>query len=325
MGHVVRSLALGQEWARQGGRVTFVTTCETPSFAVQLADEQWERVVVPRPYPAVEDWRLTDRAAMPDAVIVLDGYHFDRAYQRAVIRSGRRLLVIDDAADRDGYEAHVLLNQNIHASLLAYPTDAPACRLLGPEFALIRAEFPRDQQVVRQWPATATRLLVTLGGTDRGNNTSRVLAGLSATRTALEITVVLGPANAYGAAVDEIVSTSPHPVTVHRDSHDMPALMAAADLAISAAGSTCWELAMMGVPALLVVVAENQRLLAVELERRGAAASLGWHTDLASHNVALVVDEWSANRSRRMCMSQAAMSLVDGRGAERVVAALAVA
>src|SRR5262249_17829448 len=103
---------------------------------------------------------------------------------------------------------------------------------------------------------------------------------------------------------------------------DMPALMAWADVAIAAGGSSGWELAFMGLPAVLVTVAENQRLIAESLQRAGTAVHLGWHTEVTPARIAEAVRELLSDRAQRQCMSQAGRLLVDGKGAARVVAAL---
>ena len=99
----------------------------------------------------------------------------------------------------------------------------------------------------------------------------------------------------------------------------MPALMAWADLAISAAGSTCYELAFMGLPMMLITIADNQVSLAIELERQGCALNLGWHVKLNTTQITNALSALIVNRQERAEYSEQSKRLIDGLGAHRVV------
>jgi spore coat polysaccharide biosynthesis predicted glycosyltransferase SpsG len=96
-----------------------------------------------------------------------------------------------------------------------------------------------------------------------------------------------------------------------------------ADLAVTAAGSTCWELAYLGVPMITIVAAENQRGIADGLATRGAAVNLGWHGEVTLASIAAAIASLADDHRKRASMRRAARELVDGCGADRVVAALA--
>jgi len=102
----------------------------------------------------------------------------------------------------------------------------------------------------------------------------------------------------------------------------MPALMVWADLAIAGAGTTGWEICMMGLPAALCVLAPNQENIAAELARAGAAVNLGYVGRNGTREAASVLHELIGSEPQRAKMSARGRELVDGRGAERVVAFL---
>jgi spore coat polysaccharide biosynthesis predicted glycosyltransferase SpsG len=102
----------------------------------------------------------------------------------------------------------------------------------------------------------------------------------------------------------------------------MAPLMSWADIAVTGAGSTCWELACLGVPALSLVIAENQRSIAEELGAAGIVVNLGWHADVAVERIATSVDGLVYSSFRRLRMSQQGRALVDGKGAARVASVL---
>src|SRR5207245_1177027 len=103
--------------------------------------------------------------------LVLDGYHFDPAYQEGARASGLRLLVIDDVVHQARYSADILLNQNLDAEHLRYRAGANTELLLGPRYALLRQEFLGWQRWDRSISPVARRVLVTVGGGDPDNVT----------------------------------------------------------------------------------------------------------------------------------------------------------
>ena len=108
-------------------------------------------------------------------------------------------------------------------------------------------------------------------------------------------------------------------VTLNTNVTDMRELMTWADIAVAAAGSTCWELCYMGLPSILVVAAENQEKIASELANRGVALSLGRFGTFADEDVGIAIGGLARDREMRTRYAQAGQRLVDGKGAQRVV------
>jgi spore coat polysaccharide biosynthesis predicted glycosyltransferase SpsG len=167
-------------------------------------------------------------------------------------------------------------------------------------------------------------VLVTLGGGDSGNVTADVLEVLAAEpRTGLEVMVVVGAANPNHHALESATRGSHLSVRIVRSVADMAALMAWADVAISAAGSTCWELAFMGVPSILIVRASNQAGIAAALSAQGFGLSLGpdpgFDARLCGQALAGLLD----SRAVRIEFTRVGQALVDGKGSHRVVDAMA--
>jgi spore coat polysaccharide biosynthesis predicted glycosyltransferase SpsG len=164
--------------------------------------------------------------------------------------------------------------------------------------------------------------LVTLGGSDADNVTLRVIHVLQQVRIeGMETVVVCGASNPHRASLELAVKDTPA-IRLQSNVTSMPQLMAWADVAISAAGSTCWEMAYMGLPALLIVLAENQLSSAAGLDEVGAALNLGWFDDLSDTVMKDSLRALLANVERRRQMSRYGRTLVDGMGTARVVTAL---
>jgi spore coat polysaccharide biosynthesis predicted glycosyltransferase SpsG/RimJ/RimL family protein N-acetyltransferase len=222
-----------------------------------------------------------------EAWTVLDGYQFGVQDQQRVVDGGGRLLVIDDHGSVGHYVADAVLDQNLGAAAASYRDRAEGTELLlGPRYALLRREF-RAVPDRKSEPARAERVLVSLGGDPPREASERVNAAVSS----LDLSVDwLSGARRVAEA------------------------MAAADLAISGAGVTAWELCAVGTPAVLVALADNQRPVAAALADAGAAVS----TDL--EHLPSVLGRLVVDREGRQRMSDVARGIVDGRGARRVVA-----
>jgi len=165
----------------------------------------------------------------------------------------------------------------------------------------------------------ARHVLVTLGGVDPHNVTLKALEALkAAAMPSVVVRVVVGSGNAHGPSLESAARTFPGGVELVRDPPDMAALMEDSDLAISAGGTTAWELAYLGVPSLLFATADNQREVAASLERAGAAKDLGWHEDVTVPDLARTIPEVAESRSLRERMASQGRALVDGQGVPRV-------
>jgi UDP-2,4-diacetamido-2,4,6-trideoxy-beta-L-altropyranose hydrolase len=328
IGHLMRCLALAQAWRHTHGSVTFIGRLESAPLRARLARAGFgllpvaevsacyrEAEVMPLLRPAPE--------AAGGAWYVVDGYHFDLVHHRALRQIGFNVLVIDDNAHLPAYEADIILNQNLHAATLRYRCNPDAVLLLGTQYALLRQEFLPALQPARMPVSVCRRILVTLGGADPGNVSLTVLNALQrlsgSHRTDLEVKVVAGPANPHLAALQRASVNLPFACSVVSASDDMPTLMHWADLAVSAAGSTCWELACLGVPFGAIVVADNQEQVAAGLAAAGVARHFGRARELTSEKLAADIASLMANHEQRRLMVEKGRRLVDGHGTARVV------
>lgn len=328
-GHVMRCLALAQAWQRHGGRVHFLLGQPLAGLDQKLAEAGCEAAVL-ADSPALGS--VADAAqAIAHAQqikadwVVVDGYHFDAAYQEALKQAGLRVLFIDDYGPCDFYSADVVLNQNIYATQELYAQRAAETELLlGCRYALLRAEFRPWLGWRREIAPVAQNLLVTLGGADSNNQTLKVLQGIGQVTTSLHVTVLVGAANPHRLFLDEVAEQLRplHTVELVQNAADMPERIASADMGVCAGGSTCWEMSFLGLPTAVLTIAENQRPIAAGLHEAGIAHSLGWFEDVTAADIAAVLHKLSADEAQRREMSQRGQQLVDGYGTERVVAEL---
>ena len=329
-GHVMRCLALAQGWKELGGDATFLSCCEGSALEKRVSASGFHFIPLERAHPAPTDLESTlsllegTRLESTECNwLAIDGYHFDLEYQQAVRRAGYRLLVVDDTACWPEYEADVLLNQNINAVDLSYVTNAGAELLLGPRYSLLRQEFRTWAEWQRTVPQLGRKVLVTMGGGDPDNVTLRVLEALNRVDVPqLEAKVVVGPANPHHEILSQAVASSQIDIELLDNVTDMPGLMAWDDVAVSAAGSTCWELAFMGLPSILMVLADNQVENTAKLVEAGVAESLGWASAASSKNISDAITGLLKDPKGRETFSELGRRLVDGRGCERVTTRL---
>lgn len=314
-GHVMRCLSLAQGWRRAGGAALFALAESTPALQQRLQTDEFEILRVESVAGSAGDAQQSIQLARQHRAerFVADGYQFDFGYQRAIKEAGLRLLFFDDYGHAGDYCADWVLNQNLGADAAFYARrEAHTRLLLGPRYALLRDEFLTWRNWHRTIPAVARHVLVTLGGADPDNVTGRILGALKLLAD-IEVVVLVGGSNPHLHALRSSVSDGSSRIRLVVNASNMPELMAWADVAIAAGGTTTWELAFMGLPSLTLVLADNQRVVAENL----AVARITRPTtpervkgDLA----ALLSDQ-----EGRLFMSRGARQLVDGGGASRVV------
>jgi len=258
-----------------------------------------------------------------NAWVALDGYHFDETYQLRIKEMGHRLLVFDDTAHLQHYHSDVILNQNINAEYLHYSRELFTRLLLGLRYVVLRSEFLGWKGRERMFASSTRRVLVTLGGGDPDNQTLKVIRALRRIGLKdLQVKVVVGAANPHSAVLESASRSCSFPIQLVRDTRNMAELMAWADLAVSAGGSTCWEMAFMGLPCVILVLAENQQGIAKGIGEAGSGVNLGWFEGVTEGDILDTLSNLLSDPSRLRALSNMAKGLIDGKGRERIVSVL---
>ena len=320
VGHLMRCIAIGQAWRNRGGQLIFLSHCESLRLRQRILDEAFTFIPIENPYPHSSDLnfvleKLSDMRyqGSNDIWLALDGYHFDPFYQRCIKEAGYRLMIIDDTAHLDHYYGDILLNQNLNADQLIYSCEPYTRLLLGTKYGLLRSEFLSWIDFKRKIPKVAYKLLITLGGADPNNQTLMIVRTIEQLKLEkLEAVVLIGPANPHMQVLQSAINHSKFPIQLISNSDNMPELMAWADLAISGGGSTVMEMLFMGLPALVIILAENQRAVAEALADAGAAVNLGWYHDLSTTKIARKMTElMKATDVRSRCHNVVAIWLME--------------
>ena len=256
----------------------------------------------------------------PDWLIV-DHYAIDAHWENSLEKHCGHLMVIDDLADRS-HNCSVLLDQT-HGRNIAdyYPFVPKECLVLcGASYALLRPEFVelRAYSLQRRARPELKRLLISMGGVDKDNVTSEVLTALRDCPLPrdCEITVVLGETAPWRADVELRAEGMPWKVTLRYAVTNMAELLADSDLAIGGSGSATWERCCMGLPSVMVVLAENQNRIAEAVEDAGAGVRLDASSLYLLRHIPLIAGDQIKLRS----MSKAASAICDGTGTTEIAA-----
>jgi UDP-2,4-diacetamido-2,4,6-trideoxy-beta-L-altropyranose hydrolase len=306
-GHVMRCVALADAWQRGGGRVEWFCRPLPPMLTGLIASRGFPLHEIAAGWSPLDAWAHAHRGSW----ICVDGYHLQDGPAR-LKAAGARVLVLADDARWGRYECDAILNQVIGAEHINYDVPQGTVQMLGTRFCLLRREF------VERLPQSArvrvAGIFISFGGDDAQRLSERIGPLLAKHFPDLRIDV------AAGVMSDRARIEGPT-LALHHGT-DLGGVMQQADLAVVAAGSVCWELAYFGVPAVTMVVADNQEAIARGVDDAGIARSLGWFDRVSDAQVIDAVRQLCDDHETRRVMSARGQQLVDGRGGDRVVTAL---
>lgn len=324
-GHLFRCLALAVELReRHGTGATFVMRDHSEGVSVPVGHG----------FPVLRlkvDASAEDEAAAlagrPEEAIVVDLPHPDRALLERLVAAGRIVTVIDDLGGRP-LPATRIVNGSIVPERLHYPErldagahpHAPSLLLLGPEYAVLGAEFDAPAGRFNASGTNPPSLLVTFGGSDPAGLTLPVLDLITELRPEGDVHIVAGPGFGTLAELEARAREAGPRVHVHHNPPDLAALMRRADAAVAAAGRTPFELARLGVPALLIPSIEHEREVASAFARRGCALAVERWNPVT---VRPCLKRLLGDAALRQRLSRAGPTVVDGQGRTRLAALLA--
>jgi len=342
VGHLMRCLTLAEVLRGRGCDTRFICRAH-PGNLVELLQRQAMPVTVlsaPSEVPNVnaedyaswlgvtqaEDAEQTIEALHGDRPdwLVVDHYGLDAYWEQRLRPYFVKLMVIDDLANRR-HDCDLVLNQNYSdAGEGRYRgLVSENCRLLlGPRYALMKEEYATYRRTLPPRDGVVRRVLVFFGGSDPHNMTGLALEALSAPEFQyLEVDVVVGANNSHRAVLAEQAAARPRTILYGSRPH-LADLMAPADLAVGAGGGTTWERMCLGLPSLVVSIADNQRPACEALSRAELIQYAGSFKDVRSTDLVEALKRSIGSRERLVMCSTQSQLLVDGLGALRVAEAL---
>lgn len=342
-GHLMRCLTLANELRRHGAVTTFICRQHDGNLIARVEREgHTVHRLAPPPQSSggiVDDyavWLGVPAQADADETVlylaqrrydwlVVDHYGLDYQWEQRLQGGVGRMFVIDDLANRR-HACDLLLDQNYFgaATRERYRGLVPVSSrlLLGPQYALLRPEYAQLRAVLPPRDGSVRRALIFFGGSDRRNDTRRVLDALSCPQLEqIAVDVVIGASHIDRRAIEEWVAQRPG-AALHSALPSLAGLLARADLAIGGGGSTTWERACLAVPALVATIADNQIEFSAALGAQGCQVLLGDSAALSVQDWRAALIDVVADAPRLRSMSSASASLTDGLGAARVASAI---
>ncbi len=346
-GHVIRCLTLADALRERGATCSFVCRPHQGHLLALIAQHGHQVLALPRLQAGVQPkygstahahWLGADLVTdaqhvqqilnvhlgdQPVDWLVVDHYALDAYWEQALRPQAKRIMVIDDLADRP-HACDLLLDQNLGRSAQDYEglLKGKSTTLAGPLYALLRPEFAalRKQSLARrQRNPQLRRLLISMGGVDKDNATGRVLSALESCRLPadMSVTVVMGSHAPWLAQVQAQATQMPYLTNVLVGVANMAQLMVESDLAIGAVGGTAWERCSLGLPSLVLVLAKNQLPGALALQKAGAAMAIETQQEITDLMWQMQTTEFAKDVLDKL--SKTAAAVTDGEGCQRVV------
>ena len=318
-GHVMRCLALA-EWLREAGwRIGFAVGKETVPTVPTLAASGFRLCVLSDEEPEPE--ALRQQASGRADLLIVDHYKRNAAFETSCRSFANKILVLDDATGRD-HDCDIVVDAAAsNEECYAGHVPAHARVLTGLAYALVRRSFVthREMSLARRDGRPVQEILVSCGATDPGNATAAALDSLDDVADNISSIVVL---SSRAPNIDAVRKQLHGKARLLTDVQDMAELMTNADLAIGASGSTAYERAVVGLPSILVTVADNQRGIARQMTEGGAALDGGMLDRGLVARLRTLLASLLSDPALRRRLAQAASALVDGRGALRIALAI---
>lgn len=320
-GHVMRCLTLADALAEKGWECHFASLPGAQEIVPKNAFETHRLAVL----PATKGSDPDALPAGPWDLLVIDHYGLDEKYEQQARQSAKEIFVIDDLADRN-HECDFLLDQNLGRRRADYRSHVPAGAMIlaGPDYALLRPDFARARNrrlAMLDRPVTKVFVFVGLGDPDGVVLTA--LDGVEASGIDLSMEIVIGAAAPQRATVERRMAAFGSRARLHSSVGEIAGLMAGCDIAIGAGGGTSWERCALGIPTVLIAVADNQIPGSYALAKAGAADFVGPFDKLAASDIAASLIRLGTDTDYRRNMAEAAARICDGLGARRVAQVIA--
>ena len=332
MGHLMRCLTLARGLRRRGFECSFICRDFEGNGSHHVTNDDFElHLLSIDEHELDETWLgvapLTDFTEtahilsqnQPDWLII-DHYEIDHEWETEVRSKfpDLKIMVIDDLVNRK-HDCDILLDQTYGRTPREYsdlvPKSSGFC--LGTDFALLRAEFSKLREQARQdtkQDKDSCHILVTLGGGDTGH-ALKIIGGAFkelAKDHLFSATVITG--NTAKELLSEFDMPT-HDIECRDFSDDLAGEMMKSDIVIGAGGGTSWERCCLGLPTVVLTMADNQIEIARILHEKNAAISVNTVID----EITIAVNSLISDPSLRSVMSQNAAELCDGRGVVRVI------
>lgn len=339
-GHIIRCLNLAHALQENGACILFICRDHEGHLCDQIKEQGFEIHKLPKPrgdfVPNADTahaawlgapWHkdATSTKAVIKTIptktdwLIVDHYGIDYRWENHLRPLVDNIMVIDDLADRI-HNCDILLDQNLvqnYKNRYNHLVPEQCTRLLGPNYALLQPIYAKLHNRIPPRAGPIQRILISFGGVDLDNLTGLVLnTFIGLNRSDINVDVVLSNNSTHLASIQKMSIGHPN-IHIYSTLPSLSTLIVKADLAIGAAGITNWERLCLGLPAIIVILADNQGAIANWLHHEGLVILLG-HKNKISKNVVSHTLTKLINEGLEQTWSHKCRHIVDGKGVERV-------
>jgi len=334
VGHVVRCLVLAEELRNLGASIGFITRDHLGNLNKQIKDNDFFLYSLPFQKRAIEkkssnkyetllgvrqkvDAEETIRVFKGKIdLLIIDHYALDITWERSLRPHTKKIMVIDDLSNRM-HDCDFLLDQNYVHNQKRYNNllTPNVTKLLGTKYALLRKDFLENRKICAQENGSAERVFVFFGGTDPDNVTIMAIKALSQSKLKyLLVDVVIGSGNPHRTELEKEVNKHSN-IKLHVQVDNIAELMASADIAIGAGGTATWERMVIGLPSIVITIANNQVELIKDLDQDGCLKWLGNLNQVNEQMIYCALLDIIKNPKKLIEQSCSCQKLIDGKGA----------
>lgn len=309
MGHIMRTLVLAKELSKKHD-VFYICRVDNPlsekyKIGIEKVKSQGFDVKGIR-----ENSVLLDLAGIEADLLITDSYDVDEQYFNATKRMFTKTAYIDDM-NLYYFNVDFLINPNLDAVDFKYRVNNNTKLLVGAQYIMLRHEFRSAcEKNIKEKPEG---IMITVGGGDPYHITEQILSYIN--MLDYNFHVVVGPSFEKDNTLKNFESEK---IKLYYNAN-MYEIMQKCDIAISACGSTLYELAACGVPTLGLIIADNQQGIAKKMDQLGIIKNMGWYNKLLKGKFIEDLTILCNNFIKRKEMCEKSKNAIDGNGVQRIV------
>ncbi|MDV7339017.1 UDP-2,4-diacetamido-2,4,6-trideoxy-beta-L-altropyranose hydrolase [Terasakiella sp. A23] len=321
LGHAVRCLNLAREYFANGYKINLLISEETANTIKNILPAKINIIAF---NPATDDAEAISFSSQ--AIFIYDNYDLDATFSKQLRPYVGKILAIDDLANRK-HDCDYLLDQTVGSTSERYKNLVPQnCKmLLGPDFALLDPSYAlaREAQIQRLQSVAQNKkkVVITMGGTDPNNVTTLLLKHLPKVNNISSFEIIVGGSNPHLEDIKKSANQNPNKVNLHHNVSPLTQLMCQCDIAIGAGGVSALERCVLGLPSLMVEIADNQHYMINEIERAGAGINLGKPDQITETALTNAIQQITDENTFKKT-SKAASALCNGKGVQRTIQTL---
>ncbi|MCK5031222.1 MAG: UDP-2,4-diacetamido-2,4,6-trideoxy-beta-L-altropyranose hydrolase [Thermoplasmatales archaeon] len=318
IGHLMRCLALSEELIRREHSCYFLSKIDNDELISRIKKNNVHYQKINPNATLQTDVETLIKFSNENDVdwIITDHYGINSQYIKEIKKNNLKVLSIDDNAQIH-YYSDIIVNQNIGAEKLDFSSEKYSKFLLGTKYVMLRDELL--QKYKRGGTNKVTKILIMLGGADPDNVTLKVLRMLECLNESVQFLVVTGPVNRFYDDILYYINKCNMDITLLKGKKKMSDVYLQSDIAISAGGSSCYELAYFGIPNIIIAIVDNQVRIARELNNQNISIYLGEKNEVKPEQLRNKIKTLIDDYLLRKTMSEHGKKLIDGKGKHKIV------